>query len=157
MRTPLGVLAKVRPAEQGLDLAPLALAGLALALVWTLVAHFALTAGTAVAFDERVVAFARRTQVPRNAEPDLARTAAAVTLISARGTGIYVVAGRVIDRAGLRKELSRVAATGGRDRPVLVKADAALTMQAFVELCALVREAGFPGVLIATEEPRGER
>jgi hypothetical protein len=30
-------------------------------------------------------------------------------------------------------------------------------MQAFVELCALVREAGFPGVLIATEEPRGER
>ncbi|MFM7241006.1 MAG: ExbD/TolR family protein [Opitutia bacterium] len=157
MRTPLGVLAKVRPAEQGLDLAPLALAGLALALVWTLVAHFALTAGTAVAFDERVVAFARRPQAPRNAEPDLARTAAAVTLVSARGTGIYVVAGRVIDRGGLREELRVVAAAGGRDRPVLIKADGALTMQAFVELCALVREAGFPGVLIATEEPRGER
>ena len=78
MRTPLGVLAKVRHAEQGLDLAPLALAGLALALVWTLVAHFALTAGTAAAFEERAVACARRTQVPRNAEPDLARTALAV-------------------------------------------------------------------------------
>jgi biopolymer transport protein ExbD len=157
MRTPLGVLAKVRPAEQGLDLVPLALAGLALALVWTLVGHFVLTPGTYVAFDERVAAFARRTQVPRDTRPDLARTATAITLVSARGTGIYVVAGRVIDRTGLRKELSRVAATGGRDRPILIKADAALTMQAFVEVCALAREAGFPGVLIATEEPVGER
>jgi biopolymer transport protein ExbD len=157
MRTPLGVLAKVRPPEQGLDLVPLALAGLALALVWTLIGHFTLIPGTYVAFDERVAAYARRSQVPRGAAPDLARTSAAVTLVSARGTGIYVVAGRVIDRAGLRKELNRVAATGGRDRPILVKADAALTMQAFVELCGLAREAGFPGVLIATEEPAGER
>ena len=84
----------------------------------------------------------------------MARTATAVTLVSARGTGIYVVAGRVIDRTGLQKELSRVAATGGRDRPVLIKADAALTMHAFVEVCALARAAGFPGVLIATEEPK---
>jgi biopolymer transport protein ExbD len=37
---------------------------------------------------------------------------------------------------------------------VLIKADAALTMQAFVEVCALARAAGFPGVLIATEEPK---
>jgi len=157
MRTPLGVLAKVRPAEQGIDLVPLALAGLALALVWGLVAHFTLIPGTYVGFDERVAAFGRRTSVPRSPSADLARTSAAVTLVSARGTGIYVVAGRVIDRTGLRKELSRVAATGGRDRPILIKADAALTMQAFVEVCALAREAGFPGVLIATEEPVGER
>ena len=157
MRTPLGVLAKVRPAEQGLDLLPLALGGLALALVWTLVGHFVLVPGTYVAFDERVAAFARRPTVPRSAMPDLARPAASLTLVSARGTGIYVVAGRVIDRVGLRKELSRVAATGGRDRPILIKADAALTMQAFVEVCALAREAGFPGVLIATEEAATER
>ena len=51
MRTPLGVLAKVRPAEQGLDLAPLALAGLALALVWTLAGATA-AAGASVVFSE---------------------------------------------------------------------------------------------------------
>jgi biopolymer transport protein ExbD len=154
MRTPLGVLAKVRPLEQGLDFTPLAAAGLACALVWLLVGQFVLIPGTYVAFDEREAAVSRQPQVPRNAATDLARTATAVTLVSARGTGIYVVAGRVIDRTGLQKELSRVAATGGRDRPVLIKADAALTMQAFVEVCALARAAGFPGVLIATEEPK---
>ena len=156
MRTPLGVLAKVRPVDPRPDFTPLALAAVTAALVWTLAGQFALIPGTYVGFDDRAAAFSRRPQVPRAAEPDLARAALGVTLVSARGTEIYVVAGRVIDRAGLQKELVRVAATGARDRPILVKADASLTLQAFVEVCALARAAGFPGVLIATEETRPE-
>jgi uncharacterized membrane protein len=156
MRTPLGVLAQVRSVDQRLDFTPLALTAVAVGLVWTLAAQFALLPGTYVGFDERAAAFSRHPPPPRVADPDLARAALGVTLVSARGTDIYVVAGRVIDRAGLQQELARVAATGARDRPILVKADASLTLQAFVEVCALARAAGFPGVLIATEDPRTE-
>jgi biopolymer transport protein ExbD len=35
---------------------------------------------------------------------------------------------------------------------VLIKADASLTMQMFLEVCELARQAGFPGVLIAADE-----
>ena len=53
---------------------------------------------------------------------------------------------------GLGAELRRVAAAGGSARPVLVKADASLTMQSFLEVCELARNAGFPGVLVAADE-----
>ena len=89
---------------------------------------------------------------PRTAAPDLARTSLTVTLVSARGTGVFVVAGRVVDRTGLGAELRRVAASGGSARPVLIKADASLTMQTFLEVCELARQAGFPGVLVAADE-----
>ena len=74
-----------------------------------------------------------------------------MTLVSARGTGVFVVAGRVVDRDGLNAELRRVAAAGGSTRPVLIKADASLTMQGFLEVCELARGAGFPGVLVAAD------
>ena len=34
---------------------------------------------------------------------------------------------------------------------MLIKADAALTMKMFLEVCELAREAGFPGVLVAAD------
>lgn len=150
MRTPLGILEKVRPAERGLDFAPVALAVACAGLVAALSSEFVFAPGMYVGFDERAVAFASVT-TPTLAQPDLARTSLTVTLVSARGTGVYVVAGRVVDRERLAAELRRVAATGGAARPILIKADASLTMQMFVEVCELARQAGFPGVQIAAD------
>jgi biopolymer transport protein ExbD len=84
---------------------------------------------------------------------DLAQTSTTVTLISARGAGVYVIDGRVVDDAGLKVELQRLAADQTLlSRPVLIKADALLTMQSFISVCESVRRAGFPGVLIAADE-----
>jgi biopolymer transport protein ExbD len=83
---------------------------------------------------------------------DMARTSLTVTLVSARGSSVFVVAGRVVTRDGLEQELSRVAAKGGSSRPILIKADASLTMQSFLDVCELARKAGFPGVLVAADE-----
>jgi len=91
-------------------------------------------------------------KTPKLASGDMARTSLTVTLVSARGAGVFVVAGRVVDRDGLAAELRRVAAAGGDARPILIKADASLTMQSFLEVCELARKAGFPGVLIAADE-----
>ncbi len=152
MRTPLGVLEKVRPPEQGLDFVPLALALVCAALTYVLSAEFIFAPGMYVGFDERPGAVASTLQTPKLAAGDMARTALTVTLVSARGAGVYVVAGRVVDREGLDLELRRVAAKGGAARPVLIKADASLTMQSFLEVCELARKAGFPGVLVAADE-----
>jgi hypothetical protein len=145
-------LEKVRPAERGLDFAPLALALVCAALTYVLSAEFVFAPGMYVGFDQRPGAVASALATPRTSAPDLARTSLTVTLVSARGTGVFVVAGRVVDRTGLGAELRRVAASGGSARPVLVKADASLTMQMFLEVCELARQAGFPGVLVAADE-----
>jgi biopolymer transport protein ExbD len=145
-------LEKVRPAERGLDFAPLALALVCAALTYVLSAEFVFAPGMYVGFDQRPGAVASTLTTPRTAAPDLARTSLIVTLVSARGTGVFVVAGRVVDRTGLGAELRRVAASGGSARPVLIKADASLTMQTFLEVCELARQAGFPGVLVAADE-----
>ncbi len=151
MRTPLGLLERVRPAERGLDFGPLALALACAALTYALSAEFVFAPGMYVGFDARAVAVSSLA-TPSLTKPDLARTSATVTLVSARGATVFVVAGRVVDREGLAVELRRVAAAGGSSRPVLIKADAALTMQTFLEVCALARNAGFPGVLVAADE-----
>ena len=142
MRTPLGVLEKVRPAEQGVDFLPLALAFVCAALTYALSAEFVFAPGMYVGFDQRPAAVSRTLKTPRTAVGDLARTSLTVTLVSARGTGVFVVAGRVVDRDGLAAELRRVAAAGGSARP----------MQVFLEVCELARNAGFPGVLVAADE-----
>lgn len=152
MRTPLGVLEKVRPAERGLDFAPLALALVCAALTYALSAEFVFAPGMYVGFDQRPGAVSATLETPSTKTPDLARTSLTVTLVSARGTGVFVVAGRVVDRTGLGAELRRVAASGGSARPVLIKADTSLTMQMFLEVCELARQAGFPGVLVAADE-----
>lgn len=152
MRTPLGILEKVRPVERGVDFLPLALALTCAALVAVLASHFVYAPGMYVGFDERLAATTRNLTTPKTNVGDMARTATTVTLISARGTGVFVVAGRVVDRDGLDLELRRVAAKGGSSRPVLIKADASLTMQSFLEVCELARKAGFPGVLVAADE-----
>lgn len=152
MRTPLGVLEKVRPAELGLDFVPLALALVCAALTYVLSAEFVFAPGMYVGFDARAGAVSPTLKTPKLAAGDMARTAQTVTLVSARGAGVFVVAGRVVDRDGLELELRRVAAKGGSARPVLIKADASLTMQGFLEVCELARKAGFPGVLVAADE-----
>lgn len=151
MRTPLGVLAKVRPAQSGVDFVPLALALTCAALLYALSAEFVFAPGLYVGFDQRNPAVSSLA-TPTLARPDLARTSLTVTLVSARGTGVFVVAGRVVDRGGLDAELRRVAAAGGSNRPVLIKADASLTMQTFLDVCAIARQAGFPGVMVAADE-----
>jgi len=153
MRTPLGILEKVRPVERGVDFLPLALALTCAALVAVLASHFVYAPGMYVGFDERLAATTRNLTTTKTNVGDMARTATTVTLISARGTGVFVVAGRVVDRDGLRTELQTLAKNkAAQTRPVLVKADGALTMQSFLTVCELVRAAGFPGVLIAADE-----
>ena len=152
MRTPLGVLEKVRPAERGLDFVPLALALVCAALTYVLSAEFVFAPGMYVGFKDGDFAVSPSLKTPKLASGDLARTSLTVTLVSARGTGVFVVAGRVVDRDGLGAERRRVAAAGGTGRPLRVKADASLTMQSFLEVCELARSAKFPGVLVAADE-----
>lgn len=154
MRTPLGVLEKVRSVERGVDFLPLALVLACAALIAVLASNFVYAPGMYVGFDERIAATSRNLTTPKTNVGDMARTATTVTLISARGTGVFVVAGRVVDREGLRLVLASLAheRPASLAHPVLVKADAALTMQSFVTVCELVRAAGFPGVLIAADE-----
>jgi len=175
MQTPLGVLAKVRRTETGIDTIPLALTLVCAALIYVLSGQFVFAPGMYVEFEEgqsgdskkhhlaNISAATRNLTTPKTSIGDMARTSLTVTLVSARGAGVYVVAGRVVtrespgtgsvvDRDGLAIELRRVAAAGGNSRPILLKADASLTMQSFLEVCELARNAKFPGVLIAADE-----
>ena len=152
MQTPLGVLAKVRPTERGIDFVPMALTFVCAALIYVLSSQFVVAPGLYVGFDKRPGAVSRNLKTPISTVGDLARTSLTVTLLSARGAGVFVVAGRVVDRTDLSTELRRVAAAGGAGRPLLIKADAALTMQSFLEVCEMARKAGFPGVLVAADE-----
>ncbi len=152
--SPLGVLRRVRKARLGVDAAPLALAGVCLGLIGALASDFVYSPGMYVGFDGRISpALSRRLEVPPVATAEMARTSLTVTLVSTRGTGVYVVDGRVVDLGQLDSELKKVAGTAGRARPVLIKADGALMMRDFLRVCAAAKQAGFPGVLIAAGEP----
>jgi len=154
MRTPLGVLEKVRPVERGVDFLPLALVVVCAGLLAVLGSYFIYTPGMYVGLSDRPAALTSKLTTPRTNVGDMARTATTVTLISARGTGVFVVAGRVVDREGLRLVLNSLAhdRPASLAHPVLVKADAAMTLQGFLTVCELARAAGFPGVLIAADE-----
>lgn len=152
--SPLGVLHRVRKARQGVDAAPLALAAVCAALVAALASDFVYAPGMYVGFDgTKSTALSRTLDVPRAATAEMARTALTVTLVSTRGTGVYVVDGRVVDAAQLKSELQRIVNEGGGSRPVLIKADGALMMRDFMSVCSAAKSAGFPGVLIAAAEP----
>ena len=64
---------------------------------------------------------------------------------------LLVYTGYYLNYIGAERQ-SRVAAKGGSSRPILIKADASLTMQSFLDVCELARKAGFPGVLVAADE-----
>jgi len=153
MQTPLGILAKVRPVDRKIDAVPFILVLVCAGLLSILTANFVYAPGMYIGFNSVPAANTKNINVPQSSVGDMAQTATTVTLLSARGTGVFVVAGRVVDNAGLRTELHRIAQIKGSTlRPVLVKADAALTLQNFITVCDLVRAEGFPGVLIAAED-----
>ena len=153
MQTPLGILAKVRPVDRKIDPVPFILFLVCAGLLSVLTANFVYAPGMYIGFNTVPAANTKNINVPKSSTGDMAQTATTVTLLSARGTGIFVVGGRVVDNAGLRTELQRIAQIKGSNlRPVLVKADAALTLQHFITVCDLVRAEGFPGVLLAAEE-----
>ncbi len=153
MQTPLGVLDKVRSVNRNVDPIPFILVLVCAGLIATLTSQFIYAPGMYVGFNDVHAAATTQIKTPISHSSDIAKTATTVTLVSARGTGIYVVAGRVVDREGLRNELHRLAQKpDALSRPVLVKADALLTLQSFVTVCDLIRSEGFPGVLIASEE-----
>lgn len=153
MQSPLGVLEKVRAVNRNVDPVPFILVLLCAALVATLTSHFIYAPGMYVGFSDTPAAATTQLKTPISRSTDIAKTATTVTLVSARGTGIYVVAGRVVDREGLRSELHKLAQMPeALSRPILVKADALLTLQSFVTVCDLIRAEGFPGVLIASDE-----
>ena len=153
MQTPLGILEKVRPVDRGIDSLPFILFLVCGCLLSILTAQFVYAPGMYIGFNTVPAANTKNINVPKSSTGDMAQTATTVTLLSARGTGVFVVGGRVVDQSGLRVELHRIAQIKGSNlRPVLIKADAALTLQNFITVCDLVRAEGFPGVLIAAEE-----
>jgi biopolymer transport protein ExbD len=153
MHTPLGILEKVRPAQKDSGTWPVLLALVCAALIAVLCSHFVYAPGMYVGFSNVRAAANSHLTTPVTNVGDLAQTSTTVTLISARGAGVYVIDGRVVDDAGLKVELQRLAADKTLlSRPVLIKADALLTMQSFISVCESVRRAGFPGVLIAADE-----
>lgn len=153
MRTPLGILEKVQPASKASETWPALLAFTCAALIAVLSSHFVYTPGMYIGFNNIHTAANSRLKTPVSMVGDLAQTSTTVTLISARGAGVYVIAGRVVDDAGLKVELQRLAMDKTLlSRPVLIKADALLTLQSFISVCESVRQAGFPGVLIAADE-----
>lgn len=158
MRTPLGILEKVRPAHKASETWPALLALSCAALVAILCSHFVYAPGMYVGFNNVRAAANSHLTTPTTTLGDLAQTSTTVTLISARGAGVYVIAGRVVDDTGLKMELQRLANDKTLlSRPVLIKADALLTLQSFISVCESVRKAGFPGVLIAADQPTDQR
>lgn len=152
MRTPLGVLGRVQLAESGLSAPCLALAALSIGLTVALASPLAYYPGVALGLEGRPVAL-RAPSVDSPAHPDLARVGAVATLVSARGTGTYVIEGRIIQgRDGLQAELRRIASNPARRAlPVLVRADRSQTLQGLADVLAAARAAGFPGILLAAE------
>lgn len=152
MRTPLGVLERVQPAEGGLSPLAFILAATALGLTAVLASPLVHCPGIAIGFDNRRMA-ASPVAVPGLAAPDLARVGSVATLLAARGAGTYVIEGRIVQgREGLLAELRRIAANPARrDLPVLVKADRSQTLQSLADIVGAARAAGFPGILLATE------
>ncbi|MGA0133604.1 MAG: ExbD/TolR family protein [Opitutales bacterium] len=154
IETPLGVLRRVRTARQGVDAAPLALAIVCAALVGALSSDFVYAPGMYVGFDgSRSPAMLRTLEVPAVKTTEMALTSATVTLISTRGTGLCVADGQVMSYKELDQHLGLKKTGGANHRPVLIKADGALMMRDFMEVCAMARKHGFPGVLIAANNP----
>ena len=128
MDTPLGVLGKVRPVNRSLDPTPFVLVLVCAALVAVMSSHFIYAPGMYVGFNDGPAAATTQVKIPVSRSADIAKTATTVTLVSARGTGIYVVDGRVVDREGLKNELHKIAQKSETlRRPILVKADSLLT------------------------------
>lgn len=152
MRTPLGVVDRVQPAEGGLSLVALALAASAIGLVALLASPLVYCPGIAIGFDNRRFA-SSHLEAPVTASPDLARVGAVATLVSARGAGTYVIEGRIVQgRDGLAAEFRRIASNPARrELPVLVKADKSQTLQGLADILTAARAAGFPGILLATD------
>lgn len=152
MRTPLGVLERVQPAEGGLSLVSFTLAAASLGLTAALGSPLVHCPGIAIGFDSRTIAVSPL-NTPTLSAPDLARVGSVATLLSARGSGTYVIEGRLVQgREALLTELRRIAThPARRNLPVLVKADKTQTLQGLADVLSTVRAAGFPGILLATE------
>ncbi len=152
MKTPLGVLEKVQPAEGGLSLLALALAATGLILTGLLASPLAYCPGITVGFDQRPIS-AQALSVAKTTTPDLARVGSVATLVSARGAGTYIIEGRIVQgREALLGEFRRIATNPARrNLPVLVKADKSQTLQGLADVFGAARAAGFPGILLATD------
>jgi biopolymer transport protein ExbD len=151
--TPLGIVDRAPTVRPGLPTSALLAAFAALALTAAAAAPLARLPGVYLALDDRPVA--TPSSLPASASPDLARVGAVATLVSAQGEGVYLLEGRILQgRPALLAELRRLASDPSRRAlPVLAKADRSLTLQSLADLTDAAREAGFPGVLIATRRP----
>lgn len=152
MRTPLGVIDRVQRADGGLSLLAITLAVVALGLTALLASPLVYCPGITIGFDSRSIS-AQPITVASTPSPDLARVGAVATLVSARGTGTYVIEGRIVQgREALLGELRRIASNPARrELPVLVKADKSQTLQGVADVFGAARAAGFPGILLATD------
>lgn len=150
---PLGIVDRAPAARPALPWLAVLAALAALALTAAATAPLARLPGIYLALDGRPAATPAR--LPTSAAPDVARVAAVATLVSAQGEGVYLLEGRILQgREALLAELRRLATDGRRrDLPILARADRSLTLQSLADLADAAREAGFPGILIATERP----
>ena len=77
-------------------------------------------------------------------------------VIAVPAPGMVVVEGAVVDYAGLAGWL-RTRVAGERRKRLLVQASASLPARDLAEIYALAADAGFSGVLIATNAAAGKR
>lgn len=151
MNAPLGILARAPAARPALLASPLVLGVACVALAALAATYLARMPGLYLSLDGKPVATPSR--LPVAASPDLARTAAVATLVSAQGEGVYLLEGRILQGpAALAAELRRLAADPARRAlPILVRAERTQTLGSLAELTEAARAAGFPGILLATD------
>jgi biopolymer transport protein ExbD len=153
MNTPLGIVARVPVSRPTLPATPLILGLVCTALAALAATYLARMPGLYLSLDGRPLALPSR--LPAAIAPDLTRVGSVATLVSAQGQGVYLLEGRIMQgRAALEVELQRIAKNPARrNLPVLIRADSSQTLGSLAELTESVRQAGFPGILLATDPP----
>lgn len=153
MKTPLGIIARVPLSGPTLPASPLILGLVCAALAALAATYLVRMPGLYLSLDGRPLALPSK--LPAAQAPDLARVGTVATLVSAQGQGVYLLEGRIMQgRAALEVELQRIAKNPARrNLPVLVRADSSQTLGSLAELTESIRQAGFPGILLATDPP----
>ena len=148
---PLDLAARMRPAPRGLDALFYVNVGALALFFFVFGSRFVLAPGLAVDF------------APPAADESATARLTTDVVIAVPASNMAVVDGAVVDFKGLgewwraRAHAGPGAAAGGRKKRLLVQASGALPARDITQLYALAADAGFGGVLIATNDAEARR